>query len=190
MEIAVHVDESIDQRIAQRLKGLRAERSWPLDELASRSGVSRATLSRIENAEVSPTAMVLGKICTAFGITLSRLMMLAEEGFAPVVARKAQLVWQDPETGFTRRSVSPPAQRLTGEVVECELPPGIRISYAEPPRPGLEHHLLMLKGKLSITVDGVRHDLIAGDCLRYQLRGASLFETPDHSGAHYHLFMV
>ena len=41
-------EESIDQRIAGRLKSLRNERGWSLDELARLSGVSRATLSRLE----------------------------------------------------------------------------------------------------------------------------------------------
>ncbi len=65
METHLAKDASIDRRIAQRLKGLRAERGWSLDELAGRSSVSRATLSRLENAEVSPTANVLGKLCAA-----------------------------------------------------------------------------------------------------------------------------
>ena len=36
--------------------------------------VSRASLSRLENAEVSPTASVLGRLCAAYGLTMSRLM--------------------------------------------------------------------------------------------------------------------
>ncbi|MBL8895276.1 MAG: helix-turn-helix domain-containing protein, partial [Rhizobiales bacterium] len=36
-------DRSIDRLIAQRLKALRNERGWSLDELAKLSGVSRAT---------------------------------------------------------------------------------------------------------------------------------------------------
>ncbi len=59
----------IDRRIAQRLKTLRAERGWSLDELAGRSEISRATLSRLENAEVSPTASALGKLAAAVGQT-------------------------------------------------------------------------------------------------------------------------
>jgi transcriptional regulator with XRE-family HTH domain len=39
-----------DRRLAERLRALRGERGWSLDELARRSGVSRATLSRLENA--------------------------------------------------------------------------------------------------------------------------------------------
>ncbi len=183
-------DTSIDHRIAQRLKGLRAERGWSLDALARRSGVSRATLSRLENAEVSATAGVLGRLCAAYGLTLSRLMHMVEDAHAPLVRRDTQPVWTDPDTGFRRRSLSPPAQTLAAEALDCELPPGTRITYDDPPRPGLEHHLLLLEGQLEVTVGGQTHGLAPGDCLRYRLFGASAFATPDHALARYILFMV
>ncbi|MBT1156508.1 helix-turn-helix transcriptional regulator [Aminobacter anthyllidis] len=182
--------DSIDRRIAQRLRSLRAERGWPLDELAKRSTVSRATLSRLENAEVSPTASVLGKLCAAYGLTMSRLMHMVEGEFAPVVRRDAQAVWSDPEIGFRRRSISPPAQTLAGEALECELDADTRITYDAPPRPGLEHHLLLLEGQLQVTVDGRAHELRPGDCLRYQLFGPSAFATSAEAGAKYFLFVV
>jgi len=78
---------TIDQRIAHRLKELRTERGWSLDALAKRANVSRATLSRLEKAEVSGTANVLGKLCAAHGLTMSRLMRMAEDDFAPLVRR-------------------------------------------------------------------------------------------------------
>jgi transcriptional regulator with XRE-family HTH domain len=183
-------DASIDRRIAQRLKGLRAERGWSLDELAGRSGVSRASLSRLENAGVSPTASVLGRLCAAYGLTMSRLMYLVEDDAAPLVRRGAQDFWTDPRIGFRRRSVSPPAQALAAEVLECELDPATRITYERAPRPGLEHHLLMLDGRLEVTVDAQTYDLLPGDCLRYQLFGPSAFATPAQCGARYVLFMV
>lgn len=190
MGTATTLDDSIESRIAQRIRSLRSERQWALEELASRSGVSRASLSRIENGEVSPTAAVLCKVCAAFGLTLSRLMVLVEEGFQPLVREEEQVSWTDPGTGYHRRAVSPPASGLSGEVIESTLQPSSRIAYDRPPRPGLEHHLVMLEGELSLTVDGVRHALMPGDCLRYRLQGDSLFETPGHSGARYFLFMV
>lgn len=190
MEEASRGDATIDQRIAQRLKGLRTERGWSLDELAGRCYVSRATLSRLENAEVSPTASVLGKLCAAYGLTMSRLMRMVEDDFVPLVRSDAQPVWTDPESGFRRRSVSPPARNLAAEVLECTLRPDTRISYDAPPRPGLEHHLLMLEGQLQVTVEGRVHDLGPGDCLRYQLFGPSLFRTPDHASARYLLFIL
>ncbi len=183
-------DASIDRRIAQRLKGLRSERGWSLEELARRSNVSRATLSRLENAEVSATASVLGKLCAAYDLTVSRLMYMVEEDFAPLVRRNAQSVWTDPESGFRRRSVSPPARTLAGEALECELEPGTRITYDRPPRHGLEHHLLLIDGRLEVTVDGHTYALRPGDCLRYQLFGPSAFTTPEGRSARYFLFIV
>lgn len=186
-----HLDDaSIERRIAQRLRGLRSERSWSLDELARRSNVSRATLSRLENAEVSPTASVLGKLCAAYGLTMSRLMYMVEEDFAPLVRRNTQSVWTDPEGGFRRRSVSPPAQTLAAEALECELEPGTRITYDGSPRQGLEHHLLLVDGRLEVTVDGQTYDLRPGDCLRYQLFGPSAFTTRKECSARYILFIV
>jgi transcriptional regulator with XRE-family HTH domain len=182
--------QSIDERIGQRLQFMREQRGWPLEELARRSGVSRATLSRLENAEVSPTAQVLGKLCTAFGLTLSRLIFMAEDRFPALLPRMDQPVWTDDRSGFQRRSVSPPAQGLAGEVVECTLDASTEISYEQPPRPGLEHHLVMLDGEIGITVDGRTHVLKSGDCLRYPLHGPSRFATPEHTGARYFIFLV
>jgi transcriptional regulator with XRE-family HTH domain len=181
---------SLNTQIAARLRALRAERHWSLDELAKRSDVSRATLSRLENADVSPTANVLGRLCAAYGMTMSRLMRMVENEFEPLIRRDRQWVWQDPAAAFERRAVSPPNAGLAGEVIECALGPGTSISYPKPSKAGLEHHLVMLDGRLKLTVNGAAHDLEAGDCLRYQLYGATEFATHEDVGARYILFMV
>lgn len=183
-------DEVLGRQIADRLKSLRSAQGWSLDELAAQSGVSRATLSRLENAEVSPTAQVLGRLCAAYGLTMSRLMSMVEDRFEPLIKTRSQPAWEDRSAGFVRRSVSPPSSALAGEVLECELRPGARIDYPLPPRRGLEHHLLMLGGGLALTVEGKRHDLVSGDCLRYRLFGESQFETSAGTGARYLLFIV
>jgi len=182
--------EGTDERIAARLRALRAERGWSLDALAARSGVSRATLSRLEKAEVSATAAVLGKLAAAHDLSVSRLMHLAEESFPRLLPRSRQPVWEEPGGGFTRRQVSPPAAALAGEVVEGRLAAGTRIAYETPPREGLEHHLFLIDGALAVTLGGQIHALSPGDCLRYRLHGASAFETPPASGARYLLFVV
>ncbi len=190
MEGATTREPDLDRGIAARLKLLRAEQGWSLDELARRSGVSRASLSRLENAEVSATASVLGRLCAAYGLPVSRLLQQVEADFAPLVRAEAQTVWTDPETGFRRRAISPPARALAGEVVGGELGPGRRIAYAAPPRPGQEHHLLLLAGRLEVTLEGRTQMLRPGDCLRYRLFGASAFATPADSAARYLLFLL
>ena len=180
----------IDRQIANRLKNLRQEQGWSLDELAAKSGISRATLSRLEKAEVSGTATVLGKLCSVYGMPMSRLMLMVEEEFAPLVRQENQTVWHDTKTGFERRSISPPAQTLSGEVIECHLDPGTNIAYDMHPHPGLEHHLVMQQGGLTVTLESGTFQLNPGDCLRYKIYGASAFKASDSEGAHYFTFIV
>lgn len=182
--------DPLTDRLAARLRSLRQSRDLTLDALADLSGISRATLSRIENAEVSPTAEVLGRLCAAYGLTMSRLMTMVEDGFTALIRYEAQPEWEDPETGFIRRSVSPPSEALTAEVIEGHLPPDTALSYDAPPKAGQEHHLVLLDGALRLTVDGATHDLTAGDCLRYRLHGASRFETGTACGARYLLVLA
>ena len=138
----------IERRIAARLGRLRTERGWSLEALAERSGISRATLSRLERGELSPTASMLGRLCTTFGWTLSRLMAEAETRAPNFVPASQQAVWTDPETGYRRRIVSPPAPGLRGELVEIRVPAGATVAYDASPVPGLEHHLWLLEGAL------------------------------------------
>ncbi|WP_022729188.1 XRE family transcriptional regulator [Fodinicurvata sediminis] len=181
----------IDDRLAAHLKSLRLAHDWSLDRLARESGISRASLSRIENSEVSPTANILGRLCSVYGLTLSRLIHLVEDdAYTPLIKRAQQKVWNDPHSGFTRRTISPPAQPLAGEAIEAEIQPNQSIAYDRPPREGLEHHLLLLEGTLNITINDQTHHLRAGDCLRYRLSGPSLFHTGPDSVARYVLFTV
>lgn len=182
--------ETFDRRMAARLKAMRTEQGWTLDTLAGRCGVSRATLSRLENAEVSPTTLVLARLCAAYGMALSRLMHMVEGDFAPLVVREEQPLCSDPDIAFERRSVSPPAPTLSGEVQECRLGPSARIDRDAATDRGEEHHLLLVFGRLSVTVNGATHALTPGDCLRYRPSGPSALETPADAAARFYLFMV
>ena len=177
----------LDTRLAARLARLRAERGWSLDTLAERSGISRATLSRLERGETSPTASLLGRLCTAYGRTMSRLIAETEAEAPQHVRAGDQAIGVYPETGFRRRGVSPPAAGLDAEVVEGILPAGAVISYAGPPMQGLEQHVWMLGCALALTVDGTVHHLRSGDCLRFRLFGPSRFAAPGPDDAHYAL---
>ncbi|MFD2205995.1 helix-turn-helix domain-containing protein [Kiloniella antarctica] len=182
--------DSNDVRLAERLKSLRTERGWSLDELAERSTISRATLSRMEKYEVSPTASVLGRLCAAYGLTMSRLMVMVEADHQPLVKKSEQPVWRDDATGFERRSVSPPAESLSCEVLECRLLPGSEIYYPGPAKQGLEHHLILQDGGLEITFEDAVHILKPGDCLRYKLHGANTFRADEKLGARYLLIVL
>jgi transcriptional regulator with XRE-family HTH domain len=189
-ELPAAADHEIERRIAQRLARLRAERGWSLDALAERTGISRATLSRLERSELSPTAAMLGKLCTVYGWTLSRLMADAETRPPNLVPAAEQPEWKDPESGYRRRAVSPPAPGLRGELVEVHMPAGASVSFDASPIAGLEHHLWMLEGSLTLEVEGSLFRLRAGDCLRYVLAGPTRFQGTGKREARYVVAIV
>ncbi|QDY41429.1 helix-turn-helix domain-containing protein [Candidatus Pantoea soli] len=176
-----------EDRLAARLAELRVQRGWSLDELAMATGISRASLSRIERAETSPTAALLNRLCVAYGLTMSRLLSEVEDETALLLTPDQQPVWQDALSGFRRRTVSPPASHFKAELIEGELRPGARIDYDAPPVQGLEQHIWLQSGALTVTMDAQRWTLQAGDCLRFHLTGRSAFAADAEAGARYML---
>jgi transcriptional regulator with XRE-family HTH domain len=177
--------EPVEARIAHRLAQLRAGQGWSLDALAERTGISRATLSRIERGELSPTAGMLGRLCTAYGWTLSRLMADAETRPPTLVPAASQARWTDPGSGYRRRAVSPPGPDLRGELVEVHMPAGASVAFDTSPSLGLEHHLWLMEGTLTLDAEGTSHTLRVGDCLRYVLSGGTRFQNPGTRDARY-----
>ncbi|GGV51313.1 helix-turn-helix domain-containing protein [Streptomyces griseoflavus] len=182
--------DPLDVRLGARLAGLRAEHGWSLGELAERTGVSRSTLSRAERAETSPTAALLNRLCAVYGRTMSQLLSEVEAEPAPVVRAADQVVWEDRASGFVRRSVSPPHGGLRGELVEGRLAAGADIAYDRPPVPGLEQHIWVLAGALSVTAEDVEHRLGDGDCLRLRVWGPTRFRCPGPGDVRYVLAVV
>jgi transcriptional regulator with XRE-family HTH domain len=180
----------IERRIAARLSQLRTEHEWSLEDVAERTHISRATLSRIERTELSPTAAILGALCALYGWTLSRLMVDAETPPPNFIPAGEQAHWTDPESGYRRRAVSPPSPGLRGEMVEVHIPAGATVSFETSPIAGLEHHLWMLEGAVTIDVDGSNVSLRTGDCLRYVLNGPSQFHNAGKRAARYVIAMV
>ncbi|HEX4356367.1 MAG TPA: XRE family transcriptional regulator [Pseudonocardia sp.] len=182
--------DEVGTRLAGRLAELRAERGWSLDELARRTEVSRSTLSRLERREISPTANLLNRLCTAYGCTMSRLLAEVEQAPPDLVRAADQPIWRDAGSGFTRRSVSPPHPGLRGELVEGVLEPGADINYDLPPVPGLEQHLWMFSGELEVTEGARVHRLRPGDCLRFRVWDRSRFRCAGAEPVRYCLLVV
>ncbi len=153
-------------RIARRLRLERDLRSWSLAELAERSGVSKATISKIEREEVSPTAVILVRLAGAFDLTLAGLLLRAE-GEPERLSRAAdQPLWRDPETGYLRRQVfSRPDHPL--EIVRVELPAGKSVTLPASSYARIRQAVLALEGELVIIEGGTRRTLGAGDCLGF-----------------------
>lgn len=182
------IDDSIDAQIAARLRAEREGRGWSLEELARRSAVSRAMISKVERGESSPTATLLGRLSAAFGLTLSQLLARAEQGQGGGLLhrRSDQQSWRDPDTGFERRSLTPPGAATPLELVWGELPANATISYPASAFSFIEdQQIVALSGRLRFTQGGVTHDLATGDCCRLGPPADCRFENPSNTPCRY-----
>jgi transcriptional regulator with XRE-family HTH domain len=158
--------DDIGHRLAQRIRLERDGRGWSLAELAQRSGVSKATISKIERAEVSPTAVVLVRLASAFDLTLAGLMLRAETQGGRLSRAAEQPVWRDPDTGYVRRQVfSRPDHPV--ELVRVELPARQRVTLPASSYAHIRQLVWVQSGSLVIIEGGERHELAVGDCLGF-----------------------
>ncbi len=184
------VAADLNQRIATRVRELRATQGLSLDKVARKSGVSRSMISLIERGESSPTAVVLEKLAGGLGVMLASLFDApagaAEAASGPIARRADQPCWKDPASGYLRRNVSPPGVPQPMRIVEVHFPPGGRVAFETGARELRVHQQVwVLEGVIVITLGGDSHRLRTGDCLAMQLDHPTLFHNPTRKPARY-----
>jgi transcriptional regulator with XRE-family HTH domain len=181
---------ALNQRIAARVRQLRAKGGLSLDALAGRSGVSRSMISLIERGESSPTAVVLEKLAAGLGVVLASLFdppaAAAHALSGPVARRSDQPLWRDPASGYGRRNVSPPGVPQPIQIVDVQFPPGARVAFEPSVRDTRVHQQVwVLEGAIEITLGRERHRLRTGDCLAMQVDGPTMFHNPTRKPTRY-----
>lgn len=158
--------DDLSHRLALRVRLERDGRGWSLADLAERSGVSKATISKIERSEVSPTAVVLVRLASAFDLTMAGLMLRAEGQGNRHSKAGEQPVWRDPETGYLRKQVfNRPDHPI--EMVRVELPARQIVTLPASSYAHIRQVVWVLAGALVIIEAGERHLLGTGDCLGF-----------------------
>ena len=176
--------DDLSQRLAQRIRLERDSRGWSLADLAERSDVSKATISKIERAEVSPTAVVLVRLASAFDLTLAGLMLRAEGPGERLSRAAAQPIWRDPESGYLRRQVySRPDHPV--ELVRVELPAKQAVTLPASSYAHIRQLVWVQSGSLVITEGGTRHALTAGDCLGFGPPADTTFANESNAACTY-----
>ncbi len=171
-------------RIASRIRLEREGRGWSLADLAERSGVGKATISKIERGEASPTAGVLVRLATAFDLTLAGLMVRAEAGAGRLTRAADQATWRDPDTGYVRRQVfMRPDHPL--ELVAITMPPGQKAILPAASYAFIRQVLWLTEGELVILDADGRHDMKAGDSLAFGPPADVTIANESDSPAHY-----
>src|SRR5262245_16925585 len=176
----------INDRIAARVRQIRADRGLSLEALAESSGVSRSMISLVERGQSSATAVVLEKLATGLGVPLASLFDAPVAPADPVSRRKDQVEWRDPASGYVRRNVSPPGFPSPSQIVEVVFPAGARVAYESGDRPWITHQQIwVLQGAIEILLGRERHALGPGDCLAMVLDKPITFRNRTPKPARY-----
>ncbi|MFI1353072.1 helix-turn-helix domain-containing protein [Streptomyces sp. NPDC020898] len=154
-----------NELVARNVRRFRLERAMSLGELARRSGLSKQTLSKIEQGAGNPTVETLSQLGAALDVPARRL--LTEWGTPVYVQRHDEGQWSDAGDW---------SERLLDEVygsgyvrtLVLRLERGGR--QPEPVAPhaaGTLHHIYVITGKLRTGPLAEPVDLAAGDFVRF-----------------------
>lgn len=163
------MDTIIDEaaaRLAQQIKREREARGWSLADLAAQSGVAKASISKIERGEVSPSAVILLRLATAFDLTLAGLLLRAERDKGLLSRAEDQPLWQDPATGYRRRQLFMHAGHPL-ELVQVEMPPGKHVAFPASSYARIRQIVWVQKGELVVSEGSATQVLKSGDCLGF-----------------------
>jgi transcriptional regulator with XRE-family HTH domain len=178
------------ERLRVRTRDLRREQGLTLEELALRSGVSRAMLSKIERGEKNPTLVVAAKVAEGLGVTLSRLVGLEEGREVVALPRERQMVMRDPETGFERQLLSPSFGGRGIEFIRNVLPESSTSGEFPPHRRGVEEYVAVEKGRLKAVLRGEEYLLEEGDALYFDADIVHRFDNAGDGECSYYLVSI
>ena len=158
---------AVTAAVAQHVRALRQARGWSLDELSGRSGVSKGMVVQIEAARTNPSVGTLTRIADAFGVTVARLLEPAADRTVKVTsADAAPLLWRGGHGGFGRLLGGLNEPDFV-ELWEWLLSPQDR--HESPDHaPGTRELLHVLSGTLTVTVDGTRYAVRAGETIDFK----------------------
>lgn len=168
--------------LGERIQTLRKTRKLTLVEVAKRTGIDQATLSRIENGIMTGTVSSHMKIADSLGVSLPDLY---KDVLAKTSQAKEKAVKERVET-FSHSSGAV-AELLTTGILQKKMMPvilkiraGGRTSNEEFSA-GSERFVYILKGALEIVAEKHAQSLKAGDSLYFNAAIPHHFRNPTKS---------
>lgn len=155
---------SMEDLVARNVRRMRIERELSIGELARQAGISKQTVSKLEQGAANPTVATLEAIATALGVgfrTLvtewgrtTRLGRADEAQWSPVPGGEHRHLAQVFGTGYIRTGVL----RLRSDDAA-----GVRTRET----PGALHQLFVLEGEIDAGVPGETVRIGTGDALLF-----------------------
>ena len=175
-------------RVAENLREQRRRRDMSLDQLAQRTGVSRAGLSQIETRKTNPSIGVLWKIASGLGIPFAELIGEGQPALS-VLRRNDAQVLRSTDRKFESRPLMPGSGNNQVEVYELRMVARAR-HESEPHGPGTRELIVVLSGSLKMTVGEQSEELAAGDSMLFDANTPHVYENPGGAEARYHDIII
>ncbi|UBU17676.1 helix-turn-helix domain-containing protein [Nonomuraea gerenzanensis] len=152
--------------LGRRIRGERQARGLSIERLAELSGISRSMVSEVERGTKTPSVLVLDRLATALGTSISRLLDEPAHSAMRVLRHAEQRVLRDP-SGWERRVLSPVLGEVEFEFMRTTIGPGVDAGEFVPHAPGSREYLAVEHGSLRLTINGRPYELAAGDSAYY-----------------------
>lgn len=168
-----------DQELGKRLRQLRHEKGWTLEEMGRRIGRSRSYLSRVENGNIGLTLSSLKEIADALGRPIIHLLDEDESHFGGKIAKgdhRKLVVSSELEYDI----LSTPNTSLS--LFRMRLRGGGNSGKKRYSHEGLESGIL-LQGSLVVKVGDQVYHIQEGDSLTYLSQEWHWFENPGEEDA-------
>lgn len=160
--------DAINENLGRRVKKLRGDRGWSLEELANVSGVSKSMLSEIEREKANPTLSVTYRIARAFNLNLQELIETSESASTIQVIRsteRSQVYRSDKQCEI--RTLSPLNLEKEVEFYQVTLKPKGELR-SQPHYEGTREFLTVEQGTVRIESASDRVDLELNDSATYR----------------------
>ncbi len=163
------LDPGVGWVIAQRVREYRNQLGLTVEQLAERSGISKGMLSKIENAQASPSLGTLVKLAGAISVPLTSLFRGLEEEHDALLVRAGQgveIVRKGTRVGHRYELLG--EMRGPNKVVEPMLVTLNEHSEVFPlfQHPGIEF-IYVLEGTVEYGYGSDRYTLGRGDALQF-----------------------
>lgn len=176
--------------IGRRIKQIRGEKNLTLQELASRSGVSKSMLSQIERGMTNPTLAILWSLTQSLGITIADLVVEnnntshsnIENIYVDMVKSHHIPEIRSADGKCCLRILGPIDKIAHTEWYDMTLEAG-GILDSEGHSKGTVEHLTVLEGSLTVTAGAQKQIVETGDTIRYQADLVHIIENKGKSNA-------
>jgi transcriptional regulator with XRE-family HTH domain len=166
-KVAIKSDSQheVNTLVARNMRRFRLERAMSLGEVSRRSGLSKQTLSKIEQGEGNPTVETLAQLGAALAMPARRL--LTEWGTPVFVQRHDEAEWSEGPVWSERILDEVYGSGYVRTLALRLERSGDEPAVIEPHPAGTLHHLYVITGKLRTGPVSDPVELVAGDFARF-----------------------